>query len=208
MKQKLSKQLQLFLKKNSRKNKLIISAKANLILFFLFSGAFTIIAQTADLKVVTAPNYIIYCNISDVDTLQLNNSLTEGFESQILFQVKLFKKREKPFSFFGDEMIEELEIIKNAEFDIFTDSFKIITDNSNVLYLNNFKDFLDEYLQNKIEFSPENFIIRELNTYYVKIKVSLINKLYIEPFNIFYLLNYKYRITTGWVTSNITQESR
>lgn len=146
-------------------------------------------------------NYAVY----DTDVSGLLENLKQNHKSKIIIQCRLYRKMKLPYSLFGDELITELEITTKAEIDIFSKTYKI-TYYDETLFFEKKEDFLDHYFNYQIIIPASSINVNDLEFYYVKIKLTLIDKEYIEPFNIFYLTKMLNRNTTGWLHMDLKQE--
>lgn len=162
-------------------------------------------AISADLKIEISKNISIFCFLKGADNSQLIQSLQNGNKSEMTVQIRLYKKRKRPFYLFGDKLVNEFELIKISEKDLFSNSY-IIKEKEQKTYYESVESLLDNYFHNAIELSSNNLVIDEASAYYVKVKATLVNRLYVEPFHIFNLLNYRESSTTGWIVSNLIQD--
>jgi len=187
------------LKKNSIRGKLIFP------LFFLLITVFQSEAISAQIEIESSPELTIYHKIHDVDVSALFDSLDQGYQSQIYLQIRLYKKKTLPYSLFGDELIENLKIYKDADVDIFSKNYNL-SNNKSISYFENKLSFLTSFLNHEIKVPGDIINVRELDSYYVKIRATLIKKIYLQPFNILHLTNFNDLVTTGWLYRDFTQE--
>jgi hypothetical protein len=199
MKQRQWMQLLPFLKRSLKRNKwgkyLFLILLQN---FFLFNSA----AISVDMKIKTDSCMTIFQNIQESNKESLLKSLNQGHQSEILIQVRLYKKRSQIYSLLGDELIDSLEINKKAKIDIFSNTYAL-SNNELTSYFDKESDFLEHYLNSEILIPLENVEMNKTSSYYIKTKTTLIKKLYLKPFNIFYLFDLKNRISTGWLRNEI-----
>ncbi len=205
MKLKLLTLLRLFLKRSLKRNKIDRCIFLSVCLFL--SGFVSLNAITADLKVDYSEKPIIFCKIADADEVHLMESLQKGYTSEVQIEILLYKKRKMPYSLFGDILIEDFEFIRSAEKDLFSELL-LVKDSDKETYYIKTSVFFNNFLSYEIQFPGELLNRYDLDNYYFKIKTSLIYNLYIQPFNIFYLLNHKDRSTTGWIIREIEQVSK
>lgn len=197
--------LRLFLKRSLKKNNYI---KLIVIGFCLFLwGVNNLYSLSAQLSAYSDGNIVIKSSLSDIDIVLFFESLNEEYESEVEIQIQIFKKRELPYSIIGDELIEKIEVRKTSEIDFFSDSY-IIKDNGLISYFENQENFLDHFFNSEITVPFRLSEKEDLNRYYIKFKATLINRIYIQPFNIFYLISSRYRSSTGWIKTNLTREYR
>lgn len=189
--------LKINLKKSKQKRK-----RTSLFLFFVWIVA-EAGAITTHTEIRTEPDLTIIQTINNSDNgVSILNSLENGYQSRVLIQVRLYKK--KPHSFFsrGDELVKSLEISKDAVIDIFSKNYKLSFNNESSYYESKV-DFLENFLSEEF-FLP--LVIQENRDYYLKIRTTLINKLYLKPFNIMYLFNFKNKYTTDWKVLSLFQD--
>lgn len=202
MKLKLLTPLRLYLKRSLKRNKIV---RFNILcLSLVLLGYNSLNAISADLEIDYSENPVILCRIDDADTMRLLESLKQGYASEVKIEVLLLKKRKKPYSFFGDLLIGDFEISRKAERDFFSELL-MLKEIGKESYFNDANEFLNNFFSYEISV-PENFrYINDPGIHYFKIRTSLVYRLYIEPFNIFYLLDHKNRSTTGWIVKKIEQ---
>lgn len=202
MKLKLLTLLPLYLKRSLKRNKIDRCILLSISLFF--TGFLSLFAITADLKIDYSENPTILYTIDDADNIRLIKSLQKGYTSEVQIEILLYKKRKKPYSIFGDLLIENFEDLRKAEKDIFSE-YILVKDREEVTYYDQTDVFLKDFFSFQIPVPAELNDIDGFNNYYLKIRSSLVYSLYNQPFNIFYLLNHKDRDTTGWIFSNLEQ---
>jgi len=187
------------LKKNNFRGKWIFP------LFFFLIIAFESEAISAQIEIKSSPELTIHHKINDVNISALFDSLDQGYKSQIYIQIKLYRKRSLPYSIFGDELIDNVKIYKDADIDIFSKSYNL-TENEKISFFDNKLTFLNSFLNHEITVPDNKRITNEISNYYVKIKATLINKIYLQPFNILHLINFNDLNTTGWLYRELVQE--
>lgn len=195
--------LRLYLKRNLKRNNLRGKIFFLCIFFILFT--FNATAITSQFDITLDPDITIKQNIQCSDEKSLFYSLEEGYRSQIFTQIRLYRKKSPPYWIPGDELLKSIDITKDAEFDIFSQCYKLIDNEKTALYESE-PEFIEKFLTNEICLSLNNIEINPFDTYYVKIRSTLINKLYLAPFNILYLFNTNNRLTTGWLKKDVFQD--
>jgi len=194
-----------FSKRNLKRNK--PEKKLFFCLLLFISAMFPSMAISTDVMVGTSEEISVSCMLYEADINQLIQSLKKGYRSEITIEIQLFKRREIPYSILGDILIHEIEYTKNSEKDFGSDSYTV-KEGANKKFFNSENSFLDYYFSNTIEIPPEYIIVSELSKYYVKIKTTLVYRLYVQPFNIFNLTNFRDRSTSGWLIINFLQDSQ
>ena len=205
MKLKQLKPLQHFLKRNLKRSKK--SSRTLIILLYLFISNIPTWAITSQVQIKSTPTITITHNLINADTSRILEAINSGYTSLIVLQVRIYKKRDFPYSILGDEVIEELEIVKEAKADIFSESY-IVECDQKISYYTEKRELIDRFLTMELEIPHINIIPGELKSHYVKMKATIINKDYISPFNIFYLINFKNKITTGWIDYPLQQDNK
>ena len=186
-------------KTSSRRSK----AKIPLILLLLVACSSCLYAQQARLdaalrgeKVYAAVEYL------ESHSQEVLASLWDGLRSEITFQLRLYRRSKRPFTFLGDRLLVERRVYQTASFDFFGNRYKIQRDGENVGEYEGEAEFLDSFFSlpeielGKIDPNDE----RE---HYLLARVRMMPVKIIAPLNIISLFSSETAFTTPWIEAEL-----
>lgn len=196
MKQKPLKPSPPFLIQNSKRNSFLLTGLI-ISIVALFGGADHSEIYSLHLPVITY-------HFIDNDSSSLLSILNEGSSSRISFFVEIrSKKHSSPFN---SKSVYKKSFSYTASRNLISREFLIKGDDGSEQSFTDSTDFLNHFLSFQFKIPEEIFDSIDLSADSLKIRGILVKRVYVEPFHIFQLFDYKNRISKKWTIINLEQE--
>jgi hypothetical protein len=125
-------------------------------------------------------------------------ALEDGLKSQIIFQIKVYEKRDDFFSFLGDRLVSEYFPTFIAYKDFFDNTYIIEDHSGKKKSYSDTDKFLNAFFSLK-DFIMEGMDESRFSSYYVVVSVQMDSVRLIAPFTLLYLFPFKERFSSQWV---------
>lgn len=142
---------------------------------------------------------ILILHLTDFPVGEVQQVFRSGQTSQVQFEVRLFNESEGVWSFLGDQLVEEQNIIYNGSYDPFSNMYRLETTAENNLpetreYVEA-EVFFNAFRSARISFqqpsSPRSRV-------YLRFRVKFTPRLLMPPLNVLEPFLIDHQVTNGW----------
>ncbi|HEC61768.1 MAG TPA: hypothetical protein ENI27_05880 [bacterium] len=175
-----------------------MAARMFLVFFCLVIGSFPVCAETVSLNAARVGDLLVVSiALKGGDAEQVLASIQDGLKSEIVFQARLYERNRGLFSFLGDRVFVEREVVQVAYFDFFDDMYVVESELKGTRKYEQREEFLRDFFH-LADFSLQDmrYLRRGPGSYYILARIRLDPVRLVPPLNIISLFNSS--VVTPW----------